>query len=124
MASIKYTGLKNDEIDNLRSKYGYNSIQTKSETHLLLQILSYFKSPIILILLGASTLSLILGETRDAIIIALMVTLSIILDFVQEYRASNAATKLASKLNKLCTVVRDSKQFDNDLLLAAELRGI
>jgi Mg2+-importing ATPase len=108
MSEVKFQGLKKDRIAELQSEYGLNIIQTSGSENIFLKILSYFKSPIILTLIGASLLSGFLGEVRDAIIIIVMVVLSIGLDFIQEQRADQAAKKLASSLKRNCDVIRDS----------------
>jgi len=110
MSDEKLQGLNDEQVVQSRLKYGLNIIQTKSSENLFLKILTYFKSPVILTLLGASALSGFLGEVRDAIIIVVMVLLSIGLDFIQEQRADQAAKKLASTLKRNCDVVRNSKQ--------------
>lgn len=107
MSLEKYSGLNNVDIAKLQTKYGLNSIEIKNNQNLIWKILAYFKNPIILILLCASFLSGVLGQVQDALIIVIMVLVSILLDFVQEYRASSASAKLSQKLAKVTTVIRD-----------------
>jgi Mg2+-importing ATPase len=111
----KYTGLDEIELAQLQQKYGPNMIEIKTKSNLVKKVLGYFKSPIILSLLFASSLSAFLGEIRDALIIVVMVFLSIILDFIQEYRANNAAEKLSQKLARLTTAIRNGEKKEVDV---------
>ena len=52
------------------------------------------RSPLVLLLLFAMTLSLFLGETTDGVIVLAIVLGSALLGFLQEYRASNAVARL------------------------------
>lgn len=108
MPEIKLQGLDGKQVLESRLRHGSNIIETKNSENLFLTLLSYFKSPVILTLLGASALSGFLGEVRDAVIIVVMVLLSIGLDFFQEQRADQAAKKLASTLTRNCDVLRNS----------------
>lgn len=55
-----------------------------------IQRFSRFRNPLVLILM-ASILSAATGDATSATVIAVMVLMSVILDFVQEYRAGLAA---------------------------------
>ena len=110
MTEIKLQGLSDKQVLESRLRHGLNIIETKNSENVFLKLLSYFKSPVILTLLGASALSGFLGEVRYAIIIVVMVLLSIGLDFIQVQRADQAAKKLASTLTRNCDVVRNSKR--------------
>ncbi len=66
-----------------------------------------FTSPIILILVGATILSGLLGDWTDAIIILIIVVLSGLLDFAQERGAANAMQALLSTVRLTADVHRD-----------------
>ena len=76
---------------------------------MLLQFLSRFLNPLVIILLVASVVSAFTGEFTNFIIISVIVLLSVTLDFVQEYRANAAADKLRQSVSVQTTVLRDSK---------------
>ena len=69
-----------------------------------------FTSPIILILVGATILSGVLGDMTDAVIILVIVLLSGVLGFVQEHRAAGAMRALLSSIRLTATVVRDGAE--------------
>jgi magnesium-transporting ATPase (P-type) len=72
-------GLTSAEAKRRLEFYGPNRLQTAKRTDALTLLLAQFKSPLILILLGAVVLSFFLGEPVDAIIIIAIVPLSSVL---------------------------------------------
>lgn len=73
-------------------------------------LLSQFKSFLIMILLAAATVSALLGEIADSIIILLIVILSGILGFFQEYRAEKAIDALKRMAAPTARTVRNGKE--------------
>ena len=66
-----------------------------------------FASPLTLILIGASLISFALGEHTETIIIILMIVLSGVLSFVQEFRSEHALALLRKKLTRKANVYRN-----------------
>ena len=73
-------------------------LQIRRERSLAIQYLSHFKNPLVMILLAASTISVLTGGISSFIIIWTIVLFSVTLDFIQEHRASRAAEKLKPTL--------------------------
>jgi Mg2+-importing ATPase len=71
--------------------------------------LGHLANPLIVILLIASLVSVILGETVNAAIIVLLVALSAALDFVQTYRSQRAAERLREQVAPTASVLRDGQ---------------
>ena len=87
-------GLTQVEAGRRLLQFGPNrSSATHTATPLGL-LLNQFRSPLVILLLFAMTLSLFLGETTDGVIVLAIVLGSALLGFWQEYRASNAVAKL------------------------------
>jgi Mg2+-importing ATPase len=103
------TGLSSIEAAGRLAKFGPNLFSTKRGQPLLLQYLARFKNPLVIILLVASAVSALTGETVNFAIISCMVMLSVTLDFIQEYRANAAADKLRESVSVRANVVRDGK---------------
>jgi Mg2+-importing ATPase len=102
-------GLSQPEVERRLKQYGLNALEQKREATALLLFLSQFKSPLVLILIFAATISLILGEWTDASIVLVVVFGSTVLGFVQEYNASNAVERLRSQVTIKSNVLRDGQ---------------
>ena len=72
-----------------------------------MEFLRRFRNPLVLILIAASVISALTGEVASFLIIIVMVLMSVILDFVQEYRAGRAAQRLRQSVQIRAKVVRD-----------------
>jgi Mg2+-importing ATPase len=86
--------------------YGKNEITQVKELHIVWEFLSYFKSPLVIILLVAAAVSGFMGDVASALIIALMALFSVALDFFEEYSAGRAAKKLKEKVKIMACAVR------------------
>ena len=71
-----------------------------------------FKNVLIVILLVATILSAVLGHGTEAIAIAAIVLLAVLLGFVQEYRAERATDALRRMAAPTATVLRDGEEFE------------
>lgn len=105
--SSNISGLTSQEANKRLLQNGYNVFKEKSERSIIVEFLSHFKSPLILILLCATIISAIMGEVIDSIIIFVIILLSVILDFVEEHSAGKAAKKLSERIKTTATVYRD-----------------
>ena len=101
------TGLTRAQAAQRLQQYGPNRLKPARQHAVALQFLAHFRNPLVLVLLGASGLSALTGDVTGALIIALIVLLSVSLDFVQAYRAGRAAERLALQVAVTATVVRD-----------------
>ncbi|QBK05419.1 magnesium-translocating P-type ATPase [Hylemonella gracilis] len=100
-------GLSGAQADEALAKYGANAFR-KGPRHLALtQLLARFRNPLILVLLAASVVSAATGDIANFLIILLMVTLSITLDFLQEHRAIHASDRLRESVALRAHVLRD-----------------
>lgn len=92
--------------------HGANVIRPARPRAALLQFLSRFRNPLVLILLVASAISAASGEIVNFFIIAGLVLASVTLDFVQEHRANRAAERLRESVSLRARVVRDGKTIE------------
>lgn len=100
-------GLSQPEVINRIKKFGTNEISPQKETLAIYQLLRRLKNPLIILLLVTSLISLLLRQTSDFFIITVMVFMSVVLDFFQEYTANKAAKKLRDSLTLKAKVLRD-----------------
>lgn len=105
-------GLSTQEAGARLARHGPNLFRDRQEQSALVQFLSRFQNPLVIILLVASVISAFTGEVVNFVIISLMVLLSVTLDFVQEYRAGKAADKLRETVAVRSVVLRDGKNVD------------
>jgi len=112
MEKTKRLGLSSIEAQKLLKQNGPNLLVKKKELHFILQVLSHFKNPLIIILLIATAVSAAIGELTDATIIACMILFGVILDFAQEYSANKALQKLLATVQTKATVIRDGFRKD------------
>ena len=103
-------GLSDAEAKNRLEKFGRNVVAEGKKTNIVLEFFSYFKNPLVIILLAAAIVSFFLREKANAVIIFLMVISSVALDFVEEHSANRAAKKLKDKVKTTATVKRGGKE--------------
>ena len=102
-------GLDATAARSLMAEYGPNDAAAEKRHPLVLQFLARFRNPLIIILLAASALSAVTGDVPSFVIIAAIVLLSIILDFVQEMRAQSAVETLRRSVAVRASVRRDGR---------------
>ena len=91
-------GLHEKEVLLRRKQFGPNQLKLEKNYPILRSLWQKITSPVVLILIIAGSLSLFFNDKRSAIVIYIMVLLSVILDFVQEYKSTRAAEKLKDKV--------------------------
>ncbi len=111
-------GLSEKEAKARLKQYGRNVISEHREKNLFSQFFSRFKNPLVILLIAAAALSGSVGEIKDAAIILIIVTFSVILDFFQEYRAGKAAEKLRKSVALKSIVLREGGKRE---ILSSEL---
>ncbi|MFA6386363.1 MAG: magnesium-translocating P-type ATPase [Candidatus Paceibacterota bacterium] len=111
----KEEGLDNEEVKKRIKIYGANSISDDKKTNHFLKFWRILKSPINLLLISLALISLFAGDLKAFIVILVMVSLSIILNFYQETKASIAADKLKSIVHTKTTVIRNGKKEEIDM---------
>lgn len=102
-------GLTSKEIKERQNLYGKNEIKGRKKFRALDIFISQFKNPLIIILLLATLISGFLGEYLSAIIIFIMVFVSAVLAFVQEYNSEKIIEALKNKVALQSNVIREGK---------------
>jgi len=103
-------GLKPEEAAKRLKQYGFNELVAVRKVSPLSIFLSQFKSILIIILLGATVISLATGHDIDAVVIFAIVIVSALVGFTQEYRAERALEALKKMLTPTAIVLRDGKE--------------
>lgn len=107
MFATTTSGLTADEAALRLDSYGPNELQAFERTSAWHTLAAQFKNVLILILLGATLISGVLGHGLEAVVIAVIVVFAVLLGFVQEYRAERALEALRKMAAPLAHVLRD-----------------
>jgi Mg2+-importing ATPase len=106
------TGLTTEDAEKRLGLYGTNDVARQKDRGIIVEFLSHFSNPLVMLLVVAATISGLLGEPVNAAIIFVIVLVSVILDFVQQYRANKAAEELKKRVATTAAVFRDRVQKD------------
>jgi Ca2+-transporting ATPase len=104
------SGLASIEAARRFSETGPNEIQAAKRISAWDILLEQFKNILILILLGATAISIFLGHGVESIVIAVIVLFAVLLGFIQEYRAERAIDALRKMAAPTATVLRDGNE--------------
>ena len=110
-------GLTTEEVLE-RAKNGKNVLTQGKKKSLAAMILEQFASPLLLLLIAASVISIATGEIVDGIIIIVVVLANVIIGTVQEVSAEKSVEALKQINASTAVVIRDGQQKE---IPAAEL---
>ncbi len=105
-------GLTKEEAARRLQEYGPNALISKKNISPLVIFIEQFKDYLILILLAATVISLVIGETLDAIVIMVIVLFAAGLGFIQEYRAEKAMEALKKMAAPTARVMRGGDEVE------------
>ncbi len=105
-----HPGLNTDEAAERFIQHGANEIQASHRVSAWEILFEQFKNILILILLGATAISLFLGHGIESVVIAVIVLFAVFLGFIQEYRAERAIEALRKMAAPTATVLRDGAE--------------
>lgn len=103
-------GLSQAEAEERLRLNGPNLLAPVKKSSSWLILLRQFLNLLIAILLAASVISFLLGENLDAWLILAIILACVVLGFIQEYRAEQAAAALRQLAAPEATVVREGKE--------------
>ena len=111
-------GLSSEEALRRLKNDGNNELKEKKEKSLLKMFAGQLKDKMIIILLIASVLSFILGETAEGVVILIIVLINAFISVWEEKKATDALKALQRLNASLAKVIRDGK---NKKILTNEL---
>jgi P-type Mg2+ transporter len=103
-------GLTTEEASRRLRLYGPNSLIEESRFAALLSFFRFFANPLVIILVVASTVSLVLGEHIGGLIIIAIVLFSVLLNFLMEFQARHAVEEIRKQIAITGTVFRDGRE--------------
>jgi Mg2+-importing ATPase len=102
-----WVGLTMEEVRERQRLHGPNEPGRTEAGSALAEVVHLLSDPLVLILLAASLLAALVGETANAVIITVMVLLSLTLNFFQTYRSRKAVEHLRQRVALTASVLRD-----------------
>ncbi|MFA5830929.1 MAG: magnesium-translocating P-type ATPase [Candidatus Paceibacterota bacterium] len=111
------SGLSSREAKRRLLEYGENTIYRKKRLRPLVAFVKKFNSPLLLMLIGTSIVSLFLGQTVSATVILAMVFLSAVMDFLNTRKSEEVAEKLVAQVSSTVSVWRDGEKKETPLAL-------
>lgn len=117
------TGLSSEEAKLRLEKYGENKLKGKPKKSLISLFLSQLKDMLIYVLLGATVITIAIGEYVDAIIILSVVILNAVIGVVQEYKAEKAIEALQKMTTPKALVRRDGeiKEVNSEAIVPGDI---
>jgi len=100
-------GLNREEANRRLQEFGYNELQERKRVTPLQIFLGQFKDIFVIMLLIATAISFLIGETVDAATIAAIVILNSVVGFIQEYRSEKAMEAMKKMTAPKARVLRD-----------------
>jgi len=102
-----HAGLDEQQIEERLDRDGTNEAAHEKPPHWALRLAHTFWNPFIIVLLVLAVVQLVTSDDLTGpIIIAVMVGISVVLSFTQEFRSSHAAEKLKAMVRNTATVTR------------------
>ncbi|MDP2274932.1 MAG: cation-translocating P-type ATPase [Archangium sp.] len=103
-------GLTDAEAARRLAEVGPNELRATERVSAWRILLAQFKNVLILILLGATVLSVAMGHGLESLVIAVIVLFAVLLGFVQEYRAERAIESLKKLAAPHANVLRGGEE--------------
>ena len=102
------TGLSAKVVAAIREISGPNEFTVESQEKALSKFMKqFYESPLILLLLGSSCVSALVGNFDDAVSITLAIIIVVTVGFVQEQRSEKSLEALNKLVPHYCNVIRD-----------------
>ncbi len=99
-------GLLESDAQERIKQFGLNQIAHERPPSWYALLLKNFANPFIILLMLLALVSFLIGEIEAVYIISVMVLISVIMRFFQEYRSNQAAEKLKALVSTKATVLR------------------
>jgi Ca2+-transporting ATPase len=100
-------GLDNEQVNLSREKFGPNKLDYKKENTFLDVLLRIVKEPMTILLLVASIIYFISGETGNGIFMVVAILFIASISLYQDSRSKNALEKLKDLSQPHCKVIRN-----------------
>ena len=99
-------GLTDAEVRQRFERFGANQLREKPPRPQWLKFADQFRNLLVLVLIGAAALAAAIGDTKDAVVILIVIVLNAGLGFYQEHRAEATLAALKQMLARHARVRR------------------
>lgn len=103
----RLSGLSDIEVETRRREYNYNEIKKEKKINKLKIFLKQFKSPLVIILIVATIISLFLHSIVDSILIFAILIFNALLGYIQEFKAERDIEDLKKLVSLEAIVIRN-----------------
>jgi Mg2+-importing ATPase len=103
-------GLSDQQARDRLAQRGFNEVTAIGTVPLTWQFLRNFGNPFVALLSGLSLISFFLGNSQGGSLILIMVVISVLMRFVQEFRSTRTVAELRALVGTTVTVLRISDQ--------------
>lgn len=107
--NFNISGLSQEEVIVSRNKHGENRLDYKKTNSFFEALKSLVKEPMIILLLVASSIYFMMGETGDGLFLLSAITLVAFISLYQDSRSRNALKNLKSLTQPHCKVIREGQ---------------
>ncbi len=116
-------GLTAAEAGQRLARFGPNRLREKPPRPVWLKFMDQFKNLLVLVLIGAAALAGAIGDTKDAVVILIVIVLNAGLGFYQEHRAEATLVALKQMLARHARVRRGNEvvQVDAEALVPGDI---
>lgn len=103
-------GLTPDEVSERQEKHGKNEVAHEKADPWYHIVYHNLVNPFVILLLVLGIVSYLTDDIRATIVVAVMVVVSVLMRFIQEFRSSKAAEKLKSMVTNTVAVTRRDEE--------------
>lgn len=120
---VVHQGLTTAQVEERLIKYGENKLKEGKKKSIIRMFLEQLNDWLIYILLGATVLTIIVGEYADAIIILAVVLINAVIGVIQEEKASKAVEALKKIATPKAVVRRNGnlEEIDSNLIVPGDI---
>ena len=112
LETSRENGLRQEQVDENRIKYGANAIEEEKKQSVSSVFLGQFKDLLVIILIAASIISAFTGNLESTIVILAVITMNAVLGTVQHIKAEKSLASLKAMSAPNARVIRDGKQVE------------
>ena len=113
-----YPGLKKSEVQSLLKQFGKNVLGKDRNNGFLLAVWNIIKEPMFLMLVSASVLYFLLGESNEGLLMLMAMGLVVAISIYQETKSSRALGMLKEFTQARIAVIRDNQE---EMILTEDL---